>query len=163
MQIYCHFRVGGVEVGINLVLRDNRVSRAGTWGRHEQTPRQADSCWGRSTGVPPNQRSSGDPNVREEYQCAHVAARHHDAVMVPKTAIMVRICVRKVTRGIEMFCASAGVKLVRVFPVAGVDPITGQQRACEANREMASAAVLVIPEMCAISMSIMPMYAIPRT
>ena len=25
MQIYCHFRVGGVEVGVNLVLRDDRV------------------------------------------------------------------------------------------------------------------------------------------
>ena len=47
------------------------------------------------------------------------AARHHDAVMVTKTSMMVRVVVHEVTRCIEVFCASAGVKLVRVFPVVG--------------------------------------------
>ena len=33
--------------------------------------------------------------------------------------MMVRVGFREVTRGIEILCASAGVKLVRVFPVVG--------------------------------------------
>ena len=39
--------------------------------------------------------------------------------MVPKTFIVVHVGVYEVTRGIEMFCASAVVKLVRVFSVVG--------------------------------------------
>ena len=40
--------------------------------------------------------------------------------MVPEAAVMVRVRVDEVSRSIEMVCASAGVKLVRVFPVVGV-------------------------------------------
>ena len=49
----------------------------------------------------------------------HFAALHNHAVMVPDASIMVRVGIQEVTRGIEMFRASAGVKLVRLFPVFG--------------------------------------------
>ena len=89
--------------------------------------------------------------------------RDHDAVMVPDAAVMVRVRVDEGSRSIEMVCASAGVKLVRVFPVVGVGT---NHRTTESVGRQAREGVrgrVGNPGICAISRSNMPMYASHRT
>ena len=107
--------------------------------------------------------STKNTNVALSEGKPHFSPRHHDAVMVPDAAVMVRVRVYEGSRSIEMVCASAGVKILRVFPVVGGGT---NHRTTEGGGRQAREGVrdrVDNPGMCAISRSYMPMYASHRT
>ena len=60
-------------------------------------------------GFPRTPMSAKNTSVALSDGKLYFAARHHDAVMVTEASMMVRVVVHEVSRGIEIFCANAGI------------------------------------------------------